>query len=88
MSTELAERHYAEEHRGKNFYEGLVFSITSGPTISFVIRGDNAIAIAREMADATNPQEAKPGTIRGDYGIDVQRNMIHASDSEKSAKRE
>ncbi len=87
ISREVAEKQY-EEHRGKDFFEGLVSYISSAPTVSMVIEGENAIAAAREMAGVTNPELAKPGTIRGDYGIDVQRNIIHASDSEESAKRE
>ncbi len=87
ISREVAEKQY-EEHRGKDFFEGLVSYMSSAPTVSMVIEGENAIAVAREMAGVTNPKLAKPGTIRGDYGIDVQRNVIHASDSEESAKRE
>ena len=87
ISRELAEKQY-EEHRGKDFFDDLVSYMSSAPTVSMMIEGENAIAVAREMAGVTDPKLAKPGTIRGDYGIDVQRNIIHASDSEKSAKRE
>ncbi len=87
ISRETAEKQY-EEHRGKDFFENLVSYISSAPTVAMVIEGENAIATAREMAGATNPKLAKPATIRGDYGIDVQRNIIHASDSEEAAKRE
>jgi len=87
ISREVAEKQY-EEHRGKDFFEGLVSYMSSAPTVSMVIEGENAIGVAREMAGATDPKLAKPGTIRGDYGIDIQRNMIHASDSEEAAKRE
>lgn len=87
ISKERAEKQY-EEHRGKDFFEDLVSYMSSAPTVSMVLEGENAIAVAREMAGVTNPKQAEPGTIRGDYGIDVQRNVIHASDSEESAKRE
>lgn len=87
ISRELAEKQY-EEHRGKDFFDDLVSYMSSAPTVSIVMEGENVIAAAREMAGATDSKRAKPGTIRADYGIDVQRNAIHASDSEKSAKRE
>ena len=87
LSRELAEKQY-EEHRGKDFFDDLVSYMSSAPTVSIVMEGENVIAAAREMAGITDPKHAKPGTIRADYGIDVQRNAIHASDSEKSAKRE
>lgn len=87
ISRAVAEKQY-EEHRGKDFFEGLVSYMSSAPTVSMVIEGENAIAVAREMAGVTDPKRAKPGTIRGDYGLDVQRNVIHASDSEESARRE
>ena len=87
LSKELAEKQY-REHRGKNFFDELISYISSAPTLSIVIEGENAIAKVREMVGAKNPKEAKHGTIRGDYGIDVMRNVIHASDSEASAKRE
>jgi len=87
LSRERAEKQY-EEHRGKDFFDDLVSYMSSAPTVSIVMEGENVIAAAREMAGVTDPKRAKPGTIRADYGIDVQRNAIHASDSEKSAKRE
>jgi len=87
ISRARAEKQY-EEHRGKDFFEGLVSYMSSAPTVSMVIEGENAIAVAREMAGITDPKLAKSGTIRGDYGIDVQRNIIHASDSGEAAKRE
>ena len=87
ISRERAEKQY-EEHRGKDFFEDLVTYMSSAPTVSMVIEGENAITVSREMAGVTDPKLAKPGTIRGDYGIDVQRNVIHASDSQESAKRE
>jgi nucleoside-diphosphate kinase len=87
ISKEKAERQY-EEHRGKDFFPGLVEYISSSATVSMVVEREDAISVAREMAGATNPKEAQSGTIRSDYGIDVQRNVIHASDSEDAAKRE
>ena len=87
ISRERAEEQY-EEHREKDFFEDLVSYMSSAPTVSMVIEGENAITVSREMAGVTDPKLAKPGTIRGDYGIDVQRNVIHASDSQESAKRE
>ena len=87
VSRELTEKHYAE-HKGKDFFEGLVSYTTSGPVVLAVIEGWCAISVAREMVGATDPKLAKPGSIRSDYGIDVRRNLIHASDSEDSAKRE
>ncbi|MET1123874.1 MAG: nucleoside-diphosphate kinase [Archaeoglobaceae archaeon] len=83
----LAERHYAE-HRGKPFFEGLVDYITSSPVVAMVVEGKEAVKVVRTLVGATNPREAAPGTIRGDYGIDVGRNVIHASDSPESAERE
>lgn len=87
MNKETTEEHYAE-HRGKDFFEDLVSHMSSAPTVSMVIEGENAIAVAREMAGVTDPKLAKPGTIRGDYGLSINRNVIHASDSEESAIRE
>jgi nucleoside-diphosphate kinase len=87
ISRELAEKHYGE-HVGKPFFENLVGFITSGPVVAMVIEGKEAISAAREMMGATNPLKALPGTIRGNYGIDIGRNVIHGSDSPESAKRE
>jgi len=87
ISRELAEKHYGE-HVGKPFFESLVGFITSGPVVAFVIEGKDAISAAREMMGATNPLKAAPGTIRGSYGIDIGRNIIHGSDSSASAARE
>ncbi|NYE57374.1 nucleoside-diphosphate kinase [Carboxydothermus ferrireducens] len=87
ISRELAETHYGE-HKGKPFFEGLVNFITSGPVVAMVWEGKEVIATAREMMGATNPLKALPGTIRGTYGIDVGRNVIHGSDSPESAARE
>lgn len=87
ISRELAERHYAE-HLGKPFYEGLVSYITSAPVVVGVLEGPNAIAITRTMMGATNPANAAPGTIRGDYALTVSYNIVHGSDSPESAQRE
>ncbi len=87
VSRELTVKHYAE-HKGKGFFEGLVSYTTSGPVVLAAIEGGCAISVAREMVGDTDPKLAKPGSIRSDYGIDVRRNLIHASDSEESAKRE
>ncbi len=83
----LAKRHYAE-HEGKPFYEGLVEYIGSGPSVTMVLAGPEAIAVTRSTVGATRPVEAAPGTIRGDLGLMVGRNLIHASDSSESAQRE
>ncbi|MHB8585538.1 MAG: nucleoside-diphosphate kinase [Thermoplasmatota archaeon] len=83
----LAEQHYAE-HQGKPFYAGLVNYITSGPVVAMAIEGKNAVAIVRSMNGATKPQDAAPGSIRGDFAIDIGRNIVHGSDSVESAKRE
>ena len=86
VSKDLAETHYSE-HKGKPFFEDLVAFITSSPIIAMVIETQNAINIARNMMGSTNPIDALPGTIRGDFGISVEYNIIHGSDSETSAKR-
>lgn len=87
ISSELAERHY-EEHRDKPFFGSLVKYITSGPVVAMVVEGKNAISVVRQMVGKTNPAEATPGSIRGDFAMDIGRNIIHASDSESSASRE
>ncbi len=87
MTRELAERHYAE-HEGKPFFEELVSFITSGPLVAMVLEGESAIAAARQVIGATNPLEASPGSIRGDFAIEVGQNMVHGSDSPESAARE
>lgn len=87
VTQEMAERHYAE-HKGKDFYEGLVEYITSGPVFAMVVQGPSAVGTVRRMMGATNPQEAAPGTVRGDYGLDVGRNVVHSSDGPASAERE
>ncbi len=87
MGRELAERHYAE-HEGKPFYGELVEFITSGPLVAMVLEGEQAVVAARQVIGATNPVEASPGSIRGDYAIAVGQNMVHGSDSPESAARE
>jgi nucleoside diphosphate kinase (EC 2.7.4.6) len=87
VTRSLAENHYAE-HQGKPFYEDLVSFITSGPVFAMVWEGENAIATVRQMMGKTNPSEAASGTIRGDFGLTVGKNVIHGSDSPESAKRE
>jgi nucleoside-diphosphate kinase len=87
MTRELAERHYAE-HEGKPFYDELVSFITSGSLVAMVIEGEEAVDVARQVIGATNPLEASPGSIRGDYAIEVGQNMVHGSDSAASAARE
>jgi nucleoside-diphosphate kinase len=83
----LAERHYAE-HQGKPFYEGLVSYITACPVVVAVFAGEGAITTVRATIGKTNPAEAAPGTIRGDFALEVGRNLIHASDGPESAARE
>jgi nucleoside-diphosphate kinase len=87
IERELAERHYGE-HKGKAFYAGLVDYITSGPVVTMVLEGPQAIAATRATMGATRPVEAAPGTIRGDLGMMVGRNLIHGSDGPESAARE
>ncbi|AGK62212.1 nucleoside diphosphate kinase [Archaeoglobus sulfaticallidus PM70-1] len=87
ISEELAQKHYAE-HKEKPFFGALISYITSSPVVAMVVEGKNAIRVVRTIVGATNPAEANPGTIRGDFGMDVGRNIIHASDSPESAKRE
>jgi len=87
MTEQLAERHYAE-HQGKPFYDELVRFITSGPLVAMVLQGEQAVTAARQVIGATNPLEAAPGSIRGDYAIEVGQNMVHGSDSPESASRE
>lgn len=87
VSTELANQHYAE-HKGKNFFNNLIEYITGGPVVAMVWKGDQIIRAMRTMMGATNPIEASPGTIRGDYANDFTRNIVHGSDSPESAERE
>ena len=83
----LAEEHYAE-HQGKPFYGDLVEFITGGPLVAMVLEGYEAVTAARQVIGATNPLEAAPGSIRGDFGLEVQTNLVHGADSAESATRE
>jgi nucleoside-diphosphate kinase len=87
VSRELAEEHY-EEHSAKPFFPSLVDFITSSPSLAMVFEGQNAIALSRQMIGATDPLNAATGSIRGDYTLDKQANLIHGSDSLESATRE
>lgn len=87
VTKELAETHYGE-HKGKPFFDGLVGFITSGPVVAMVWEGKDAIALARNTIGATNPSASAPGTIRGDFAIEIGRNIVHGSDGPESAKRE
>lgn len=87
ISRELAARHYAE-HEGKKFYESLLDYITSAPVVVMALEGKDAIQIARQTIGATKPAEAAPGSIRGDFGMEVGRNLVHGSDGTISADRE
>lgn len=83
----MARRHYGE-HEGKPFFQGLVDYITSSPIIAAVFEGTDAVAAARQTMGSTRPTEATPGTIRGDFGLEIGRNLVHGSDSVASAERE
>jgi nucleoside-diphosphate kinase len=87
VTEDLAKQHYAE-HDGKPFFGELVEFITSGPIVAMVLEGDDAIRAARQVIGATNPLEAAPGSIRGDFAIAVGTNMVHGSDSPESGQRE
>lgn len=87
LSAEQAGQLYAP-HRAKPFYQGLVDFMTSGPIVAMAVEGRSAIRITRQMIGALKPEEAMPGSIRGDYSMDVQHNTIHGSDSPESAERE
>jgi nucleoside-diphosphate kinase len=87
VTRELAERHYAE-HAEKPFFGELVDFITSGPIVAMVLEGEEAVKAARQVIGATNPLEAAPGSIRGDFAIATGTNMVHGSDSPESAARE
>jgi len=88
VSEELAGQHYAE-HEGKPFFGSLLEFITSGPVVAAIVEGPRAIAAFRQLAGGTDPVEkATPGTIRGDFGLETQFNLVHGSDSTDSAKRE
>lgn len=87
VSRELAEQHYAV-HQGKPFYEGLIAYITSAPVMAMVWEGPNAVAAVRQTMGATRPTEAAPGTIRHDFGLEIGRNLTHASDSPENGEKE
>ena len=87
VSEELAKEHYGE-HVDRPFFGDLVSFITSSPVVALAIEGDNAVAVMRTLMGGTNPQEAAPGTIRGDFGMTIGMNLVHGSDSPESAERE
>jgi nucleoside-diphosphate kinase len=87
VNAAMAKRHYAE-HEGKAFFDGLVEYITASPIIAAVLEGTGAIATVRKTMGKTNPADAEPGTIRGDLGLEMGRNLIHGSDGPESAARE
>jgi nucleoside-diphosphate kinase len=87
VERDMAEEHYAE-HRERPFFGELVEFITGGPLVALVLEGYEAVTAARQVIGATNPLEAAPGSIRGDYGLEVQTNLVHGSDSPESAVRE
>ena len=87
VTEDLARRHYAE-HEGQPFFEALVTFITSGPIVAMVLEGPNAVEGARQLIGATDGVKAPPGSIRGDHALEVQRNLVHGSDSAESAARE
>lgn len=87
IGDELARRHY-EEHVDKPFFGDLVDFITSGPVVALVVEGEDAVTVVRDLMGATDPKKAAPGTIRGDFGLEITENIVHGSDSQASAKRE
>ena len=87
MDQQLAEQHYAE-HQGKPFFGELVSFITSGPLVAMILEGQDAVTSARQVIGATDPLEAAPGSIRGDFAVEVGQNMVHGSDSPESGTRE
>lgn len=87
ITDDVARRHYAE-HTEKVFFGSLIDFITSSPVVSMIVEGEDAVSVMRTMSGATNPNDAAFGTIRGDFGLDVGRNIIHTADSLESAKRE
>ncbi|MDN6196024.1 MAG: nucleoside-diphosphate kinase [Atopostipes suicloacalis] len=86
-SKELASKHYAE-HKEKSFYDDLMYYITSGPVVAFILEGKDAVSRVRKLNGATDPKEAAQNTIRSLYGIDLSHNTVHASDSLENAKKE
>jgi len=87
MDKALARKHYAV-HDGKPFFAGLVDFITSGPIVAVVVEGEKSVEVVRKLMGETDPIKAAPGTIRGDYGLDIGENLIHGSDSEENARTE
>jgi len=87
MDKALAKKHYAV-HDGKPFFAGLVDFITSGPIVAVVVEGEKSVEVVRKLMGETDPVKAAPGTIRGDYGLDIGENLIHGSDSEENAQKE
>ena len=87
VTDELAHQHYGE-HEGKPFFADLVQFITSGPIVAMVLEGENAVELVRATMGSTNPVDSPPGSIRGDYGMTLGMNLVHGSDSDKSAERE
>jgi len=87
MDKDLARRHYAV-HQGKPFFNELVDFITSGPVVAVVLEGEHAVEVVRIMMGDTDPKKSAPGTIRGDFGMDIGQNLIHGSDSEENARKE
>ena len=87
ITNELAARHYAE-HEGKPFYDGLISFITSSPSVAMVLEGSNAVSNVRKLMGVTDPSESLPGTIRGDFGLDLGRNVVHGSANLDDAARE
>lgn len=87
VDEELARGLYAE-HSEKGFFDDLVSFITSGPVVAIVVEGEEAVAVVRALMGATDPKRAEPGTIRGDFGLEITQNLVHGADSPESAKRE
>jgi nucleoside-diphosphate kinase len=87
VAEELANQHYAV-HEGRPFFNSLISYITSSPVVALVVEGTNAIAVVRKTVGATNPAEAEPGTIRADFGLEIGRNLVHASDGPETAASE
>lgn len=87
ISKAMAQTHYAE-HKGKPFFADLVSFITSGPVLALALEGESAVSVVRATMGATNPLDSAPGTIRGDYALELSENIVHGSDSKASAKRE
>lgn len=87
LSSQIAEKHYGE-HSDKPFFRDLVAHVTSGPVVLMVVEGENAIAASRKLNGATNPIDAEPGTIRGDFALEITENIVHGSDAPSTAERE